>query len=262
VPNWFQRLLPRRGLAHKALPLGVDGVLPWHCSIGEARRTLRRLGALSLDVDGCPTARLRWGDITVRAVLEFVGGVHVPQNTWLPTMPDADFYTREGLKVRMEPRLRAANVHFPFRNRRGNWQKALEILGKPSERLKDGSWAWEWHEMTVRFSDADPDDEDSVEWLRFASTATSRVLQFRNQSSLEFYERIQVQVDFKEGRWVMGTAPDIHGIPVRLHWDTPVGEPLLVTVLAEGREVSVEVPQKVATVVLTNDGHGGVRVVV
>lgn len=240
----------------------MEGVLPWHCSIGEARRTLRRLGALSLDVDSCPTARLRWGDITVRAVLEFVSGVHVGPSTWLPAMQDADFYTRDGLKVRMEPRLRAANVHFPFGNRRGNWQKTLEILGRPGERLKDGSWAWSWDAMTVRFSDADPADEDTVEWLRFASTSTSRVLQLRNQSSLELYERIQVQVDFKDGRWVMGSAPDVHGIPVRLHWDTPVDEPLLVTVVAEGREVSVEVPTQAATVVLTNDGQGGVRVVV
>lgn len=262
MAKWFRRLLPRGGRAHSTLPLGVDGVLPWHASIGETRRTLRRLGALSLDVDGCPTARLRWGDITVRAVLEFVSGVHVGDGTWLPAMTDADFYTRDGLKVRMEPRLRAANVHFPFRNRRGNWHKALEVLGKPGDRLKDGSWAWSWDAMTVRFSDADPTDDDSVEWLRFASTSTSRVLQLRNQSSLELYERIKVQVDFKDGRWVMGSAPGIHGIPVRLHWDTPVAEPLLVTVVADDREVSVEVPPNVATVVLTNDGQGGVRVVV
>ncbi len=262
MAKWIRRLLPRRGRARGSLPLGVDGVLPWHCSVGEARRTLRRLGALSLDVDGCPTARLRWGDITVRAVLEFVSGVHVGGSTWLPGMPDADFYTRDGLKVRMEPRLRAANVHFPFRNRRGNWQKALEVLGRPGERLKDGSWAWSWDAMTVRFSDADPTDDESVEWLRFASKSTSRVLQLRNQSSLEFYERLKVHIDFKDGRWVMGSAPGIGGVPVRLHWDVPVNEPLMVTVLSGDREVSVEVPPQAATVVITNDGQGGVRVVV
>lgn len=243
------------------MPLGVDRLLPWHCSLGEARRTLRRLGALSLDVGGSPTARLRWGDVTVRATLEFVSGVHVGRSTWLPALPDADFYTRDGLKVRMEPRLRAANVHFPVRNRRFNWQKALEILGRPTQRLDDGSWAWNWEEMTARFSDADPEASDSVEWLRFASTSTSRVLQVRNQSSLELYERIKVRVDFEEGRWDMGNAPDVHGIPVRLHWDAPAGEPLLVTVVAEGREASVEVPPRVTTIVLTNDGFGGVRIV-
>jgi hypothetical protein len=261
VPKWLQRLVPRRGRTHKTLPLGVDGELEWHCSVGETRRLLRRFGALSLDVDGYPTARLRWTDMTVRATLEFVSGVHVGERTWLPSTPDAHFYTRDGLRVRMEPRLRAANVHFPFRDRRGNWQKALEILGKPTERLRDGSWSWAWDEMTVRFSNADPDDDDSVEWLRFASTSTSRVLQLRNQSSLELYERIKVRVDFQDGRWQMGSAPGIHGIPVRLNWDTPVDEPLLVTVISEGREVSVEAPPSATTVVLTNDGQGGVRVV-
>ncbi len=260
--KWLQRLVPRRGTSIPSLPLGVEGELPWHCSVGEARRTLRSLGALSLDVDGYPTARLRWGDITVRATLEFVAGVTVGDNTWLPATPDADHYTRDGLKVRMEPRLRAANVHFPFRNRRGNWQKALEVLGKPTERLRDGNWAWTFDPMTVRFTDADLADADSVEWLRFAASASSRVIEIRNQSSLELYERIKVRVDFQHGRWEMGEAPAIHGIPTRLHWNAPNGEPLLLTVVAAEREVSVEVPPKATTVVLTNDGSGGVRVVV
>jgi len=260
--EWLTRLFPRRSSPHETLPLGVDGVLPWHCSVAEARRTLRSLGALSLDVDGFPTARLRWGDLTVRATLEFVPGVHVGASTWLSAMPGAEFTTRDGFKVRMEPRLRAANVQFPFRNRRGNWSRALEILGKPSERHKDGSWSWEWPKMSARFSDADPSDGDSVEWLRFASRSTSRVLQIRNQSSQELYERLRVRMDFQAGHWDMTVAPDIHGMTTRLHWDAPVDQPVLLTVIAEDRETSAEVSSRLTTVVLTNDSSGGVRVVV
>ncbi len=260
--KWLGRLVRRRRAELETLPLGVDGELPWHCSVPEARRLLRSLGALSLDVDGHPTARLRWGDLTVRAVLEFVAGVYVEGGTWLPDQPDAEFYTRAGLKVRMEPRLRAANVHFPFRNRRGNWAKTLELLGKPRERLKDGSWSWDWPTMSVRFTDADPSDDESVEWLRFAAPSSSRVLEIRNQSSLELYDKVKVRVDFEAGHWQMGDAPRIHGVPTRLHWDAPSGEPLLVTVEAGGREVNVEVPPTVNKVVLTNASGGGVRVVV
>lgn len=214
-------------------------------------------------MDGHPTARLRWGDLTVRAVLEFIPGVHVGEGVWLPDLPDADFYTRAGLKVRMEPRMRAANVHFPFRNRRGNWAKALEVLAKPSERLKDGSWLWDWPpHMTARFSDADPSDDDSVEWLRFAAPSNSRVLEIRNQSSLELYDKVKVRVDFQAGHWQMGDAPRVHGVPTRLHWDAPKDEPLLVSVEAAGREVGVEVPAQVTKVVLTNASVGGVRIVV
>jgi hypothetical protein len=262
MAGWLNRLLRRGSAGHDTLPLGVDGVLPWHCSVPEARRLLRRLGSLSLDVDGFPTARLRWHDLTVRATLEFVPGVHVGDSTWLSDMPDADFFTRDGLKVRMEPRLRAANVHFPFRNRRGNWSRALDILGKPTERNKDGSWDWDWPCMTARFTDADPSEEESVEWLRFASKSTSRVVQIRNQSSLELFERIQVRMDFHAGRWEMAQAPATHGIPTRLHWDAPVEEPVLVTVTAEDREAGAEVSSRLTTVVLTNDTSGGVRVVV
>ncbi|MCP4869776.1 MAG: hypothetical protein GY898_13775 [Proteobacteria bacterium] len=262
MAEWLKRLFARRSAGLESLPLGVEGELPWHCSVADARCTLRSLGALSLDVDGYPTARLRWGDLTVRATLEFVPGVHVGAATWLSAMPDADFYTREGFKVRMEPRLRAANVHFPFRNRRGNWARALEILGKPGERHKDGSWSWEWPHMTARFTDADPGDEESVEWLRFAAKSTSRVLQIRNQSSMELYERIHIRMDFQAGHWEMTQAPEVHGIPTRLHWDAPVDQPVLLTVKAEDREVSVEVSSRLTTVVLTNDSSGGIRVVV
>jgi len=244
------------------LPLGVDGELAWHCSLSEARRVLRRLGALSLEVNGFPTARLRWGKTIVRAQLEFMSGVYVPLDTWLPANPNAAFYTRDGLKVAMTPRLRGARVLFSQADRRDNWQKALEVLGKPSKRLRDGSWQWNWPLMTARFIDADPEDPDSTEWLRFAPTATSRVLEIRNQSSHEFYEAARVRVDFPAGRWEMAEHRTIPGVPVRLHWDIPTHTPGLVTVIAGGRESTVEVSPKRTHVVLTNDGSGGVRVVV
>ena len=261
--TWLRRLLPGSSGHHlSSIPLGVEGELPWHCSVAEARRVLRRIGALSLDVDGLPTARLRWGKTIVRSRLEFVSGVSVPLNTWLPVNPDAAFYTRDGLRVAMEPRLRGASIVFPEADRRGNWKKALEVLGKPGKRMRDGSWCWEWPLMTARFVDADPEDPDSVEWLRFAPTASSRVLEIRNQSSHELYESARVRVDFQSGRWEMTEGWSIPGVPVRLHWDIPAQAPGLVTVIANGRESSVEVSAKASHVVLTNDGKGGVRIVV
>jgi hypothetical protein len=243
------------------LPLGVDAELPWHTSLPETRRVLRTLGALSLNVDGQPTARLRWGDVVVRATLEFVDGVHCGENTWLAAHPNVHFMTRDGLRVRMEPRLRAANVHYPQRNPRGNWQRAIALLGRPTRRERDGTWVWEWPRMTARWIDSKP-GEDAPECLRFASTASSRVLEIRNQSSLELYTKIAVRVDFPDGTWESGEPPKLAGIPVRLHWDTPVDVPLLVTVTGAGREVAVEVPKHIRKVVITNDGAGGVRAVI
>ena len=223
---------------------------------------LRRCGALSLDLDGYPTARLRWGDLTVRAQLEFVPGVHVSDSTWLPAHPSADFFTRDGLKVRMEPRLRASNVHFPFRDRRGNWAKSIELLGKPHQRLEDGGWKWTWKEMTARFSDADVSDEDSTETLRFEARAGSRVLEIRNQSPLELYDRLRLRVDFQAGTWTMGERPQVVGVPLRVHWDVPRRQPLLITAFVGEREISAEISEKGTKVVVTSDGQGGVRVVV
>ena len=263
MANWLRRLLgnrARRGLS--TLPLGMEGELPWHSSLAEVRRILRQLGALSLEVDGFPTARLRWGKTIVRARLEFVSGVYVGLNTWLPANPDASFYTRDGLKVSMVPRLRGANVLFPGPDRRGNWQRALDMLGKPSRRLRDGSWTWNWPLMSARFVDADPADPESVEWLRFAPVTNSRVLEIRNQSSHELYEVVRIRVDFSTGRWEMQERASTRGVPVRLHWDIPSAAPCMVTVTAGERESSVEVSPKTSHVVLTNDGSGGVRIVV
>ena len=263
MKDWLHGLFSRPGrIEHRTLPLGLDGELPWHCSIHEARRVLRQLGALSMEVEGSPTARLRWGKTIVRARLEFVSGVHIPIDTWLPHNPDAAFFTRDGLKVSMEPRLRGANVRFPKADRRGNWQRALEMLGKPSERLRDGSWQWNWQKMTARFEDASPDDPESVEWLRFSPNSTSRVLEIRNQSSHELYDAAKVRVDFPAGHWEMAPNPSVAGVPVRLHWDVPNGVPGLVTVVAGGIETAAEIGVRTTHVVLTNDGRGGVRVVV
>ena len=260
MPEWRNRLIPRRRQELANLPLGQDGELPWHSSVGEVRRILRKLGALSLDIDGYPTARLRWGDMTVRSQLEFVSGVHVGEATWLADHPSAVFFTREGLKVRMEPRLRAANVHFPFRDRRGNWAKVLEVLGKPHTRNPDGSWTWSWRAMEARFSDADPQDDEATETIRFASRSTNRVVEIRNQSPLELYQRVRVRVDFREGTWEMGKAPKIVGVPLRLHWDVPEAAKLLITVTAGGREVSAEAGANASKIILTGDSAGGVRI--
>lgn len=262
MPAWLDRLIPRRGRHLRTLPLGVEGELPWHSSVAEVRRVLRRSGALSLDLDGYPTARLRWGDMTVRAQLEFVSGVHVGEATWLPAQPAAEFFTRDGLRVRMEPRLRAANVHFPFRDRRGNWAKALELLGKPHQRQEDGSWVWRWKEMTCRFSDADMSAEDSTETLRFEARSSSRVLEIRNQSALELYDKLEIRVDFQAGTWKMSGRPRIVGVPLRVHWDAPRGEPLLVTAFVGEREITAEVGARSNKVVITGDGQGGVRLVI
>jgi hypothetical protein len=262
VPAWLDRLIPRRGRALHTLPLGVEGELPWHSSVTEVRRVLRRCGALSLDLDGYPTARLRWGDLTVRAQLEFVSGVHVGEATWLSAHPTADFFTRDGLKVKMEPRLRAANIHFPFRDRRGNWAKAIELLGKPHGKQDGAAWKWAWRDMTARFADADMSAADSTETLRFEARSGSRVLEVRNQSPLELYDKLNVRIDFRAGTWRMGERPPSVGVPLRVHWDVPRHEPVLVTAFVDGREVTAEVTPRGTKVVITSDGQGGVRLIV
>lgn|GEM_PF-1932480 len=262
APAWLRRALrlPDSGL--ETVPLGASGELSWHTSVGEVRRNLRALGALSLERDGWPTARLRWGDLTLRADLEFASGVHVGDSVWLPAHPSAEFFTRDGLGVRMEPRLRAVTARFPLRDPRGNWKTTLALLGRPHGKDVAGDWQWEWKTMRARYLDAAiKDDPDATESLRFESTSSSRVIEIRNQSPLELFERIRVRVDFQDGTWKMGERPPVVGVPLRLHLDTPVDEQLLVTVTAAGRELPLEVGPRCTKVVLTSDGQGGVRVV-
>ena len=262
APAWMRRLLRLPTANLETVPLGAPGTLAWHASVGEVRRSMRSLGALSLEHNGWPTVRLKWGDLTLRAETEFTAGVHVGEACWLPDHPSADFYTREGFRVRMEPRLRAVTARFPLRDPRGNWKHALDLLGKPHGKDAGGDWKWEWKAMRARYLEAPVrDDPEATESLRFESTSTSRVLEIRNQSPLELYEKVRVRVDFQAGTWKMGDRPAVVGTPLRLLLDTPVEQPLLVTVTAAEREIPLEVGPRCTKVVLTSDGQGGVRVV-
>lgn len=260
APPWLRRLSPwrRRGLA--TIPLGAPAELPWNASVDECRRILRSVGALSLEIDGQPTARLRWGEHTLRARLEFAEGVAVGEETWLPAHVTAHYYTREGLRVRMLPRLRGGLVPLPAANHRANWALALGLLGKPTGKGQDGSWQWAFPHMNVSYLAARPDETDGTDSLRFGAKGGSRVLEVRNQSPLELYDRVRVRVDFQAGSWRMGDRPKSIGVPVRLHWDTPRGEPLLVTAIAGGREEAIEVGGRCTRVILASDGADGVRI--
>jgi len=259
MKRWWPFLVGRNKKHRSTLPLGVPGQLPWHCTIAEAKRILRDLAALSPDIQGHPTARLRWGDMTLHANLEFVSGIQVG-SAWLASHPGAVLRDRDDKKVTIQPRLRAANIHFPERDPRRNWAKALEILGQPTRRDTAEVWCWEWQDMHVRYSDAGPEALET-EWLRFEATPSCDVLEIRNQSSLELFDCIRVHVDFEGGSWEMDRAPATNGVPVRLHWDVPKGQRLKVTVAAAGRETQVRLPRSQRKLVLTSDGGDGVRVV-
>ena len=257
MKRWWPFLPGRKRQQQSTVPLGVPGILPWHCTVGEAKRILRDLAALSPDMQGQPTARLRWGDMTLHASLEFVSGIQVG-DAWLASHPGAILRDRDNRKVTIHPCLRAANVQFPHRDPRRNWAKALEVLGQPTRRQDGGSWCWEWPGMHVRYSGATATEQDA-EWLRFEATPGCDVLEIRNQSSLELFDCIRIRVDFDNGSWEMAEAPATNGVPVRLHWDVPTAQELRVSVAAAGREMELSLAASQRKVVLTSDGSDGVR---
>ena len=257
----LQRFRTTRGTQLHALPIGPEGELPWHSTVGQVRRILASHKAASLDVAGMPTARMRWPDRTLRATLEFAEGICLGPTTWLAGSPGAHFARRDGTAVALEPLLRGATVHFEKSDPRGNWRWVVGWLGKPAGRLPDGAWEWRWETGTARWYEAAP-GEPGAEWLRFAPNASSRPVEIVNLSSLELYQRVSLRLDFRQGTWLMGSPPASGGVPTRLHWDTPANEILLLTVTAAGVERSAEVPRRVGRVVLTNAPDGGVRIVV
>lgn len=250
----------RRRQLH-AFPIGPEGELPWHGTPSQVRQILSTQKAASHNVGGAPSVRMRWPDRTLRATLEFADGVCLGPQVFLSALPGFEFLRRDGTKRRLGPQLRAANVHFEKSQPRANWKWVLRWLGKPDERLPDGSWHWNWEAMTARYYEADP-VEQTPEWMRFAATARARPLEIVNQSSLDLYSHILLRLDFRQGTWVMGDRPDMAGVPTRLHWDTPANEVLLITATVDGVETSAEVPRRAHRVVLTNTAGGGLRIVV
>ena len=243
----------------EALPLGDSGqVIPWHTSLGEARRLLGSAGALSLEVEGRPTARLRFGDLTLRATLEFEDGLAV-KRTWLPRVPGAHLTMADGRMVKALPHLRAATLHFPVKDPRGNWKWTLRQLGKPAHRASDGSWEWLGKETVVRYTEAGQDDP--AEWLRLETTRRARLLEIVNRSSFELYRDLSVKVDFRDAAWETTEAPPAKGVITRLHWYVPEGYRMVVTVTVAGETTTADVYARARQVVITPDGSGGVRIV-
>ncbi len=244
-----------------ALPVGRDGEVPWHSTTSQTRRILAQQKAASQDVNGFPTARIRRGDKTIRATLEFAQGICLNPQVWLPAVPGAVYARRDGTRVRLEQQLRAANLAFEDESPRGNWLSVLDWLGKPDGRADDNAWEWTWEDMTARYYERRP-GEDGAAWMRFAPLASSKSLEIVNQSSHQLYSQIAIRVDFKHGTWHMGDRPALSGVTTRLHWDTPPNEIVLVTAIMGDQECSVEAPRRARRVVITNSPDGGVRLVV
>lgn len=244
-----------------ALPIGKDGEVPWHSSVSQTRRILAQNKAASRDVGGLPTARIRRGDMTLRATLEFAPGICLNPQVWLSETPGAMFARRDGKRVPLERQLRAANLHFEEENPRANWRWVLDWLGKPDHKADDKAWEWVWEDMTARYYERKP-GEESPAWMRFAPLASAKSLEIINQSSFELYSEVAVRLDFKHGTWHMGDRPALSGVSTRLHWDTPPNEIVLVTGTVGEFEASVEVPRRARRVVITNSPEGGVRLVV
>ena len=261
LQNLLQTWRRRRRPVFFALPIGRDGEVPWHSTPSQTRRILAQHKAASSDVGGYPTARIRRGDTTLRATLEYAQGICLSPKVWLAAVPGALYARRDGTRVTLDEQLRAANLQFEDLDPRGNWRWVLDWLGKPDERADDGAWEWRWEDMTARYYERRP-GEESPAWMRFAPRAKARSLEIVNQSSLELYSQVAVRVDFKQGTWHMGDRPALSGVTTRLHWDTPPNEVLLVTATVDGLESSIEVGRRARQVVITNDAAGGVRLVV
>jgi hypothetical protein len=255
---WLQRLVTRRQPLLEALPLGDSGQeLPWHTSLGEARRMLASIGGLSLEIDGRPTARLKFGSMTLRATLEFEEGLPV-KRTWLPKVPGAHLLLADGRSISAQQHLRGATLHFPVKDPRKNWKWTLKRLGKPEHRAADGSWEWRGKETTVRYFEA---EHDGTECLRLETTRQARLLEIVNRSTFELYRALRVKVDFRDAAWETAEAPPAKGVITRLHWYVPEGYRMVVTATVGDASVHADVYARARQVVITPDGAGGVRIV-
>ena len=257
--EWFQRLMTSKQPLLEGLPLGDTGLaIPWHTTIGEARRLLGSVGAMSLEVDGQPTARLRFGDRTLRATLEFEDGLAV-KRTWLPRIPGADLFMADGRPVQQLQHLRATTLHFPVKDPRGNWRWTLARFGKPEHRAPDGSWEWQGRDSIVRYFEAG--NGEGTERIRMATTLNARLLEIVNRSSFELYRDLWVQVDFRDARWETAQAPPAKGVITRLHWYVPEGYRMSVTARTGDQEARADVYARARQVILSPDGEGGIRIV-
>jgi len=258
VREWLQQLVTRRRPLLEALPLGDSGdVIPWHTPLAEAKRLLASVGALSLEVDGRPTARLKFGERILRATLDFEVGLPV-KSTFLPRVPGADLRLADGRSVKPTPHLRGATLHFPERDPRGNWKWTLKRLGKPEHRTVDGSWEWRGPETIVRYFEA---SDDGPESLRLETARNGRIIEVVNRSSYELYRDLHVTVDFRDGVWETSEAPPTRGTLTRLHWYVPEGYRMTVTAKAGDIEAQADVFARARQVVIGPDGAGGLRVV-
>ncbi len=256
--DWLQRLVTRRQPLLEALPLGDSGeVIPWHTPLGEAKRLLGKVGALSLEVEGRPTARLKFGERIMRATLEFEDGQPLKQS-WLPKVPGAHLRMADGRSAAPTPHLRAATLHFPLKDPRDNWKWTLKQLGKPEHRTADGSWEWRGKETVVRYFEA---TDDGAESLRLATARNGRLLEVVNRSRFELYRELQIRVDFRDASWETAEAPPTKGTLTRLHWYVPEGYRMVVTARAGDHEVRADVYARARQVVISPDGSGGLRVV-
>lgn len=257
----FQWLVPRRRAEIDAFPLGTEGqAIDWHLPVAEVRWKLGQLGILGLDIDGYPSVRMKFPDRTLRASLEFMEGTAIG-DTWFSATTGATLRDSRGEPTEIEMRLRGGQIGFPDRNPRANWKWVLDWIGKPAERSKEGVWIWEWPQATARYWETPP-GEPMAAWLRFQARSGSRVLEIVNQSSLELYRDVGLQLHFGDGSWVAGTPPRTEGVSVRLHWDVPRDRSVRLVATAGGSVATAEVPVHARRALLANDGRGGVRIVV
>lgn len=257
---WTLRRTKAVQVAWEELPLGDSGLsVPWHMTAAEVRRLLGEHAALGMEVDGSPSARLRWPDRTLRATLEFVDGVAVG-GCWFATVPGARI-VQGGQTLESASRLRAAQVPFPDRDPRANWKWVLSHLGKPTERQADGAWGWIGQRGTVRYWETAP-GEAVAAFLRLAARTGTRPIEIVNQSALPLYRDLALRLDFGDAAWESLGGNGVMGVPVRVFWDAPRDRAVRLEAHHADRSVSIEVPQSVRRVVLANDARGGVRIVV
>ena len=165
----------------------------------------------------------------------------------------------DGRPVKPQPYFRAATLHFPGKDPRGNWKWTLARFGKPEERAADGSWEWRGRETVVRYFEASGDD--ATESIRMETARNSRLLEIVNRSPFALYRELKVTVDFRDAAWETAEAPPTKGTVTRLHWYVPEGYRMVVTATAGDTSVHADVYARARQVVISPGGSQGLRVV-
>ena len=255
----LSRLRAPRTPELRGVPLGDELELPWNLTIEACRQRLVAVERAVGEVGGYPSLKALWGERHMRGYTEFAVGEAIGP-AWLPQTRGSVLFDARGEPLRMHRRLRGVVMEFQDMNPRHNWKGSLQVLGRPTERKRDGSWTWEWPGMTATLCPP-PEGTLETEQVRFEPRCCTIDFEIRNLSSYDLHKGLYAQLAFDGGSWVTASAPPAGGIPASLYWTVPQEQPLRLTVSCAAGEFTVDVPPGTHKAVLSNQGDG-VRIAV